>query len=83
MVGFVDLHFFEDVLYLCNIEQVAAVFVGLEEGHHGLSFEGVELVQSVVVQFGLPHEQHNCYFAYLLLPLCFECKSETIQRLRV
>ena len=78
-----NLHLFEDVLYLCNIQQIASIFIGLQKGHHSLSFEGIELVQPVVVQLGLPDEQHNSYFANFLLPLCFECEGEAIQRLRI
>jgi hypothetical protein len=55
----------------------------VEEGHHGFGAEGVELVEPVVVELGLPHEQHHADAKGLLLEVGFEGEGEGVQRLRV
>lgn len=78
-----DLHLGEDALDLDDVQQVASVFVGLEESHHGLGFEGVELVEPIVVHLCLPDEQDHSDPEDVLLVLRFEGESETVQGLSV
>lgn len=69
LCGLVDLHLPEDALDLVDVEQVAPILVGLEEGHHGLNLEGVVLREPVVVEFGLVHEVLQAHPDDLLLVL--------------
>ena len=50
------LHLRKDVLNLLDVQQIAAVFVSVDKGHHGFSLERVELIEPVEVKFGLAGE---------------------------
>ena len=50
------LHLPKDVLYLLNVQQITAVFVSVNKGHHGLCLKRIKLIEPVKVQFGLANK---------------------------
>ena len=78
-----EFHFSKNALNFPDVQQIAPIGVSVEIGHHGFSLEGVELVQPLIEQLGLPDEEGHSYLADQLLMLALKDEGETVQTLSV